>query len=54
MACTRTGSASQQDRSLAQRFVNDVINARNLDGALVEMVAARAFPNASDGKWLTF
>ena len=35
-----TGSASQQDlRVLAQRFIDDVINAQDLDGALVEMVA---------------
>jgi predicted ester cyclase len=37
---TMTGSAVQQDlRALAQRFIDEVINAQDLDGALVEMVA---------------
>jgi len=36
-----TSTAVQQDlRALAQRFVDDVINAQDLDRALVEMVAA--------------
>ncbi len=35
-----TSTELQQDlRALVQRFVDDVINARDLDGALVEMVA---------------
>ncbi len=35
-----TSTAVQHDlRALAQRFIDDVINARDLDGALVEMVA---------------
>lgn len=35
-----TSSAVQQDlRALLQRFVDDVINAQDLDGALVEIVA---------------
>ena len=35
-----TSTARQQDlRALAQRFIDDVINAQDLDGALVEMVA---------------
>ena len=35
-----TSAAVQQDlRALLQRFIDDVINAQDLDGALVEMVA---------------
>jgi len=35
-----TTTAVQQDfRALLQRFIDDVINAQDLDGALVEMVA---------------
>lgn len=35
-----TSTAVRHDlRALAQRFIDDVINARDLDGALVEMVA---------------
>jgi len=35
-----TSSAVQQDlRALLQRFIDDVINAQDLDGALVEIVA---------------
>lgn len=35
-----TSTAVKQDlRALLQRFINDVINAQDLDGALVEMVA---------------
>ena len=35
-----TSTAVQHDlRALAQRFIDDVINARDLDGVLVEMVA---------------
>ena len=35
-----TGPAVQPDLwALAQRFIDDVINAQDLDGALVEMVA---------------
>ena len=40
MTRTMTSSAVQQDlRALLQRFIDDVINAQDLDGALVEMVA---------------
>ena len=40
MTSTMTGSAVQQDlRALAQRFIDEVINAQDLEGALVEMVA---------------
>jgi hypothetical protein len=40
MTITTTSSAVQQDlRALLQRFVDDVINAQDLDRALVEMVA---------------
>jgi len=40
MTRTMTSSAAQQDlRALLQRFIDDVINTQDLDGALVEMVA---------------
>jgi len=40
MTRTMTSPAVQQDlRALLQRFIDDVINAQDLDGALVEMVA---------------
>lgn len=40
MTSTMTSSAVQQDlRALLQRFIDDVINAQDLDGALVEIVA---------------
>ena len=40
MTSTITGPAVQQDlRALVQRFIDDVINAQDLDGTLVEMVA---------------
>ena len=40
MTRTMTSSAVQQDlRALLQRFIDDVINAQDLDGALVEIVA---------------
>jgi len=40
MTRTMTTSAVQQDlRALLQRFIDDVINAQDLDGALVEIVA---------------
>jgi len=40
MTRTMTPSPVQQDlRALLQRFIDDVINAQDLDGALVEMVA---------------
>ena len=40
MTRTMTSSAVEQDlRALLQRFIDDVINAQDLDGALVEMVA---------------
>ncbi|MFC5064605.1 ester cyclase [Actinomycetospora atypica] len=40
MTSTTTGPAVEQDlRVLARRFIDDVINAQDLDGALVEMVA---------------
>ncbi len=40
MTTTLPATLDQQDlRALLQRFIDDVINARDLDGALVEMVA---------------
>ena len=51
-----TSTVVQYDlRALAQRFIDDVINARDLDGALVEMVAEdfvelNPFPGQGPGR----
>ena len=51
-----TSTVVQYDlRTLAQRFIDDVINARDLDGALVEMVAEdfvelNPFPGQGPGR----
>ncbi len=56
MTTTLTSSAVQQDvRALQQRFIDDVINAQDLDGALDEIVAEdfvelNPFPGQGPGR----
>ena len=56
MTSTMVDTTVQQDvRALAHRFIEDVINARDLDGAMVEMVAEdfvelNPFPGQGPGR----